>query len=131
MLINEQDVVLEAGVEMWLETQMNNDRVVMAIDVRINTVQTLEDLTDSLAKGLGKWNSCRSTRVSLCLDGDQFSVTKIAEWFTDTAWEGLFIVDIPLYPSHQVLNILRSGHLRGSLEVLSILPEVFEPRSIS
>lgn len=50
---------------------------------------------------------------------------------TDAAWEGLFIVDIALYPSHQVLDILGSRHFRRSLEVFCILPEVLKSESIS
>ena len=44
MLVNEQNIVLEAGVEMGLETKVNYDWVVVAINVCIDTVETLEDL---------------------------------------------------------------------------------------
>jgi hypothetical protein len=39
MLVNEQNVVLEACVQMWLEPQLNDDRVVVAVDVGVDTVE--------------------------------------------------------------------------------------------
>lgn len=68
MLIYEQNVVLEAGVEMWLETQVDNDRVVVAVDVRIDAIEALEDLADGLPKVLGEWNTY--TLISACMTGD-------------------------------------------------------------
>jgi hypothetical protein len=50
---------------------------------------------------------------------------------TDTAWECRFIVNVALYPRHQVLDILGCGHLGWSLEVFRVLPEVFESEHIS
>lgn len=46
MLINEEDVVLEAGVQMGFEAQVNDHGVVVAVNVCIHSVQTLEDLTE-------------------------------------------------------------------------------------
>lgn len=43
MLVNEENVVLEAGVEMRLKTQLADDWVVVAVDVSVNTVHPLED----------------------------------------------------------------------------------------
>jgi hypothetical protein len=34
--------VLEASIQMWLETQMNYDRVVVAVDMCIHAVQAFE-----------------------------------------------------------------------------------------
>lgn len=65
MLINEQDVVLEAGVEMWFETQMDNDRVVMAVDVGIDAIKPLKNLPYGLTKMLGKGDTCTAISVSL------------------------------------------------------------------
>ena len=42
MLINEKHIVLEASIEMWLEAQMNYDRVVVAVDVCVHAVQAFE-----------------------------------------------------------------------------------------
>ena len=44
VLINEEDIVLEAGVEMRLQTEMNDDLVVVAVDVCVNAVEALEQL---------------------------------------------------------------------------------------
>ena len=46
MLVDEKDIVLEASIEMGLETQLTNHWVVMAVDMRIDTVHSLEDLSD-------------------------------------------------------------------------------------
>lgn len=38
--------MLEAGVEMWFKTEVHNHRVVMAIYVGVNTVETFEELPE-------------------------------------------------------------------------------------
>jgi hypothetical protein len=58
MLINEEDIVLEAGVEMWFEAQMDDDGVVVAVDVGVNAVEALEDLANGLAEVLGEGYAC-------------------------------------------------------------------------
>lgn len=54
MFIDKQDVVLEAGIQMWLEAEVHHDRVVMAVDMGVDTVQALEDLTKKTGECLGK-----------------------------------------------------------------------------
>jgi hypothetical protein len=49
--------VLEAGVEMGLETQMYDDGVVVAVDMGVDTVQTLEDLAQKTGESFGKGNA--------------------------------------------------------------------------
>ena len=56
MLVNEQDIMLEAGVEVWLETKMNDDWVVVTVDVGVDSVQTLEDLANCLRELLREGN---------------------------------------------------------------------------
>lgn len=46
VLIDEQDVVLEAGVEMCLQAQLAHNWVVVAVDVCIDAVHALEYLAD-------------------------------------------------------------------------------------
>lgn len=61
MLIDEQHVVLEAGVEMWFQSELEDDWVVMAVDVGVDSVQTLEHLADESWEGLGEcyaWLRC-------------------------------------------------------------------------
>lgn len=57
VLIDKQDVVLEAGVQVWLETKVYHDRVVVAVDVGVDSVQTLEDLTEETRECLGEGNA--------------------------------------------------------------------------
>jgi hypothetical protein len=47
---------------------------------------------------------------------------------TDATGEHLLIVDIALYPSHEVLDVFGSRHLGRPLEVLRVLPEVLESK---
>jgi hypothetical protein len=54
MLVDEQDVVLEARVEMWFEAELDDDRVVVAVYVRIDTVKALEHVADERGEGLGE-----------------------------------------------------------------------------
>ncbi len=63
MLVNEQDVVLEACVEMWLKSQVDDDRVMVAVDMGIDTVETLEDLADCLTEALGERDTCSGMRI--------------------------------------------------------------------
>ena len=44
MLVDEQHVLLEAGVQVRLKAELADDRVVVAVDVRVDAVHALEDL---------------------------------------------------------------------------------------
>jgi hypothetical protein len=57
MLIDEQDIMLEAGVEMGFEAEVYYYRVMMAVDMGIDTIQTLEDLAEETGEGLGEWDA--------------------------------------------------------------------------
>lgn len=54
MLINEEHIVLEARIEVRLQTQLDNDGVVVAVDVRVDAVEALEHVSDERGEGLGK-----------------------------------------------------------------------------
>jgi hypothetical protein len=56
-LLDKQDVMLEAGVQVRLQTQTAHDRVVVAVDVCVDPVQSLEDLADVLFKVGGEWHA--------------------------------------------------------------------------
>lgn len=101
MLVDEQHVMLEARIKMRLEAQLDNDRVVVAVDVGVDAVQALEHVSDEGREGLG-------------------------ERHTDAAREHLLVVDIRLHPCHEVFDVLRRGHLGGLLVVFVVLPEVLE-----
>lgn len=46
VLIDKEDVVLKARVEVGLKTELSNDRVMMAVDMGVNSVHPLEHLSD-------------------------------------------------------------------------------------
>jgi hypothetical protein len=101
MLIHKQDVVLEARVEMRLEAQMAYDWVVVAVDMGVDSVEAFEEL----AQGCGK----------MFRKGD-----------ADAGREGCFVVNVRLYPGHQVLDIFGGRHFGRALVGVAVLPEVFE-----
>lgn len=51
--------MLETRVEVWLEAEVHDNGVVVAVDVGVDTVETLEDLADETGEGLGEWDACR------------------------------------------------------------------------
>lgn len=57
MLIDEQNIMLETGVKMGFKTKFSDDWVVVAIYVGIDTIHSLEDLTDHAWERLWKWNA--------------------------------------------------------------------------
>lgn len=52
MLIHKQNVMLEARVQMRLETEIDDDGIVMAVNVGVDAVETLEDLKNERLEGL-------------------------------------------------------------------------------
>ena len=118
MLVNEENVVLEAGVEMRLKTQLADDWVVVAVDVCVNTVHPLEDGAN------GRWECPWERNAWQGLSA--LSRTQVTDSFTIRAWEDGLVVNVALNPSHQVLNVGWSWHLRWTLEVLRILPQILE-----
>jgi hypothetical protein len=58
VLVDEEHVLLEAGVEMRLQAQLPHDRVVVAIDVGIDAVHALEDLANQSRERLGEGHAC-------------------------------------------------------------------------
>ena len=83
---------------------MNNDLVMVAVDVGVDTIETFEELTH------GGWEV-------------------FGERHTDAGWECGFVVDVRLHPGHEMLDVLGSGHLgRFAVARGGILPEILEPR---
>lgn len=54
VLIDEEDVMLKAGVEMRLEAKLSDYWVVMAVDMGVNSVHSLEDLPNHAGEGFRK-----------------------------------------------------------------------------
>lgn len=46
VLIDKQDVMLEAGIEVRLQSKLDDDGVVMAIDVCVDPIKSFEKLAD-------------------------------------------------------------------------------------
>ena len=91
----------------------------MTVDVGVDSVKSLENLTYQDWEGFWKGHAWHSKSVPL-------AVQDLVE-LTYPAREHRFVVDITLDPCHQMLDIFRCRHLGRSLEVLRILPEIFEP----
>jgi hypothetical protein len=105
MLINEQDIVLEARIEMRLETQLNDDVVVVAVYVRVHAVQALEHVADQSGERLWKRHA-------------------------DAGREHGFVVYVGLDPGHEVLDVFGRRHFGGLLVRLGVLPQILEPGSM-
>jgi hypothetical protein len=54
VLVYEQDVLLKARVEVGLQAEFSNDGVVMTVDVCVDPVHPLENLSDKGGKRLGE-----------------------------------------------------------------------------
>lgn len=46
VLVDEQHVVFEASIEVGLQTELNDDRIVVAVDMCVDAVQALEHIAD-------------------------------------------------------------------------------------
>jgi hypothetical protein len=101
VLVDEEDVLLEAGVEVGLEAELADDGVVVAVNVGVDAVHALEDLADEAGELLG--------------EGD-----------ADARGQDGLVVNIALYPRHELLNVGRRRHLGWALVVFVVLPEVLE-----
>jgi hypothetical protein len=59
VLVDEENVLLEARVEVRLETELADYGVMVAVNVGIDAVHALEDLTNKSREGLGERHSWR------------------------------------------------------------------------
>lgn len=58
MLIHEEDIVLEAGVEVRLEAELDDDWIVVAVDVGVDAVEALEHCAEEGWEGFGEGDAC-------------------------------------------------------------------------
>jgi hypothetical protein len=54
VLVDEEDVMLEAGVEMRLKAKLSDYWVVMAVDMGVNSVHSLKNLPNHAGEGFRK-----------------------------------------------------------------------------
>ena len=101
MLVDEQHIVLEAGVEVRLESEVDDNRVVVAVNVRVDAVQPLEYLEDQGLEGL-------------------------REGHADPRGKHGFVVDIGLHPGHEVFDVFRRRHLCRLFVFFAVLPKVLK-----
>jgi hypothetical protein len=78
MLVDKEDVLLEAGVKMWLEAELADNGVVMAVDVCVDAVHALEYLSDEREERFWEWNAC----ITSLATGGQ------SKRETETTWRG-------------------------------------------
>lgn len=57
MLIDKENIMLEAGVEMGLEAELTDDGIVVAVDMSVDTVHAFEYLADHAGEGFGEWDT--------------------------------------------------------------------------
>lgn len=123
MLIDKKHILLETGVEVRFQSQLPDYRIVVAVDVRVYTVHSLEDLTDESWEGFWKRNTydCRqqSYRIASAITQDRP--------LTNLAGHDGFIVDVGLNPCHQLFNVGWCCHLGRPLIIFTVLPEIFKP----
>jgi hypothetical protein len=105
VLINEENVMFEASVEVSLETKLTNNGIMVTIDVGVDAVHPLENLSNHAGEGF--W-----------------------EWHANSAGKHSFVVNVALNPSHQVLDISRRWHFGRPFVVLRILPEILESAEV-
>ena len=119
VFVDKQDIVLEACVQMRLQSELHNDRVMMTVDVRVHAIEPLEKLTYQNWKGFWKWNTWIS-RINAFL--------RHLVWLDPTysAGKHWLIVYIALHPCHQMLNVFGCWHLCRSFEILGVLPEILK-----
>lgn len=124
VLVDEEHVLLEAGVEVRLEPELADHGVVVAVDVGVDAVHALEDLAHEGRERLGEgdaWDRSQS-RCALIVG---IGVGRR----TNAAREDRLVVNAALDPAHELLDVGRRGHLGWPLVVFRVLPQVLEPAS--
>lgn len=100
-LLYEQDVMLEARVQMCLEPQPSHDTVVVAVNMCVNAIQALEDGSD---RGL---EAARKRHAGL-------------------RGEDVGIAEVVARPCQKMRNVRRRWETGGLGEGRGIVPQVFE-----
>lgn len=122
MLVDKKYIVFETGVQVRLQTELNNDRIVVTVDMGINPVKPFEQLPGERGERLGKRHTC-IVSVGASTDPRQRNPSER----TDFARKHLLVVDVALDPSHEMFNVFRRRHLCRLLKFVGVLPEILEP----
>ena len=97
---------------MRLETESAHDTVVMAVDVSVDAVETLEEHFDGLLKAIREWNSglgWKDAWVAEVVGGPGQEMADVGgSWKTSRFWECRWIVP-------EIFELVRSLHLRAGL----------------
>jgi hypothetical protein len=99
-LVNEIDEVLETCVEMGLSREEHDMLEMSMVDVGVNSEESLENNLDDVDEVFGEGHS-------------------------ELTREDLFVVELILYPSHEEVNVFRCTDFKGSLDVVTVSPEIF------
>lgn len=99
--------------------------------MRINSVKALEDLAYQSWKRLREGYACAVDvpLLAICMNRQSNPQEEVRP--TDPTREHRLVVNVSLNPSHQVFNVFRRWHFGWALEVLGILPKVFESNTLS
>ena len=57
MLVDKEDIMLEASVEMRFEPKLHDDRIMVTVNVGIYPIQSLKELANQGGKSFRKWNT--------------------------------------------------------------------------
>jgi hypothetical protein len=60
VLIYEENIMFKAGIEMSLKPEFSNNGIMMTVNVGIDTVHALEDLSNHAREGLWERDACES-----------------------------------------------------------------------
>ena len=107
----------------------------MAVNVGVDAIEALEHLAKEGREGFGEWNTCNDDMFQLggYIKGNAREVEKLIvrkEKHTDPTGKHLFVVNVALTPRHEMLNVFWCGHFGWALEVVGVLPQIFEPNCV-
>lgn len=123
VLVYEEHILLEASVQVGFESKLTNDGVVVAVDMGVDTVHALEDLSNQRLEPLRERNTLKTRRLAM---SSSETAPPHGGFLTDSAREDALVVNSALHPGHQVVDVVRRRHFRGLLIVLAVLPQVLE-----
>lgn len=105
VFIDEKDIVFEASVQMRLESEVNYNGIVVAIDMCVHTIEPLEELLEQTDERLRERNACQNRLIS---KSPETGTIKGVVRPTDPTGKHLLVVHVALDPCHQMFDILRS-----------------------